>query len=282
MTEALTPIHAYMFYGAIVCMALAEQLIPSREQGGSMTRRWVTNIGLLAFSIGLGRLFLAFSAFIVAEAAAESGYGLLNQFDWPVWILVPLGLLFFDFYLYWEHRLLHGIHLFWRLHAVHHSDIEVDFTTAERHHPLMVLLKLGFVPVVIFLLGLSPLAVALCLIILPALSVVSHSNVRVHPGLERYLRLIFVTPAFHAVHHSAARHETNSNFGVLFTFWDRLFGTYQRTTVEVDAARKFGLEYFRDPRAARLDQVLASPFLPSAAYQEDKSTAAPDSSPAAT
>ncbi len=150
--------------------------------------------------------------------------------------------------------------MLWRLHLVHHSDVDADFTTTERHHPLEIIVGITSTIIVIYLLGIPPMSVVLYLLFATAIAFFSHANIRLSDHVDRWLRLIVVTPAVHMVHHSAASHETNSNFGSLLTVWDRTFGTYRTSTPADDAARVIGLEYFRDARSARFDQVLCLPF----------------------
>lgn len=268
MPETLSYLFPYTFYGTIICVAVLEVLIPNRRNAGPVGRRWTTNIGLFLTAFAIRRLLVPVSLIAVAALVAQSGYGVLQYLGGPIWLTVPLGVLVIDLWKYFEHRLLHGVPVLWRLHLVHHSDVEVDFTTAERHHPLEVVMSIGSSLAVIGLFGIPPLAVMIHILIISACALVSHANIRVDRRLDFWLRLVLVTPGFHVVHHSTVGAETDSNFGGLLTWWDRIFGTCRSSSPADDAARVIGLEYFRDARSARFDQVLWQPFLSDEARRE--------------
>lgn len=245
----------------MAAFAVAELLLPARAQSERLNRRWTTNLGIFVLNLGLVRILAPVSAYLVAQEAARTGTGLLNIVEAPYWLAIIVGMLIADAGKYFEHRLMHGVPILWRLHLAHHSDTDADFTTAERHHPIEAVIGGLSLSAVTLAFGLPPLVVALYTILASVDALFAHSNIVVPRRIDHWLRLIIVTPAFHNVHHSAARHETDSNFGLLSTIWDRIFGTYQRSTPEQDAARVIGLEYLRDERSARLDRVLLAPFL---------------------
>ncbi len=260
MTESLLLLYPIAFYGMVMVLAVAELVVPGRRQSEPVSRRWVTNIGLFVVGHVVQRIFVPVSVIVVAEAAIRSGHGVFQFTGGPGWIIVAMGVLVLDLWKYVEHRLTHRISLLWRLHMVHHSDVNADFTTTERHHPLESVASVVATITLIYLLGIPPLAVAIYLLFATAISLFSHANIRLSDRVDRGLRWLIVTPAVHAVHHSAARHETDSNFGTVLTVWDRIFGTLRSSTATETAERVVGLEYFRDARSARLDQVLCQPF----------------------
>lgn len=186
--------------------------------------------------------------------------GLFNVVALPVWLELVLALLTLDLAIYLQHRLFHYAPVLWRLHRMHHSDLDVDVTTGARFHPIEILLSLGIKFVVIVPLGLPPLAVLLFEIGLNATSMFNHSNVRVSPAIERVLRCLVVTPDMHRVHHSVVRRETDSNFGFNFPWWDRLFGTYRAQPEAGHDGMTIGIEQFREPTELRLDRMLTQPF----------------------
>ncbi len=194
---------------------------------------------------------------LLAEA---HGWGLFNVVALPAWIELVLALFLLDFAIYLQHRLFHYVPVLWRLHRMHHTDLDVDVTTGARFHPVEILLSLGIKFIVIVVLGTPSLAVLLFEIALNATSMFNHSNVRVPPGIERVLRLLVVTPDMHRVHHSVVRRETDSNFGFNFPWWDRLFGTYRPQPEAGHQAMTLGIEQFRDPHELRLDRMLTQPF----------------------
>ncbi len=207
------------------------------------------------------RLLVPISALAVAHAAAHMDFGLLSLAVLPGAVTIALGMVLLDFWKYAEHRLMHAVPLLWRFHSVHHADPDVDFTTAERHHPVEALFGGGGFLLAVFLLGVPPLAVVLYVLIAAVVAVLAHANIRLPNAMDRALRKAMVTPAVRVVHHSAERRETDSNFGIVLTLWDRMLGTYRGPTEAADRARVLGLEYFRDQRDTRLDRVLVLPFL---------------------
>jgi sterol desaturase/sphingolipid hydroxylase (fatty acid hydroxylase superfamily) len=170
------------------------------------------------------------------------------------------GFVLLDFAGYLKHRAFHMVPMLWRLHVVHHSDSEMDVSTSLRNHPADYLLD-GFMSAgVIVLLG-APIEAVLAYQILATISnPLRHGNITVPPWLDATLRPLLVTNDLHRVHHSALERETNSNFGALFTCWDRLFGTYRAQPERGHEAMVIGLEYFRDPAEDRLLTMLTQPL----------------------
>ena len=230
MLESLTNLYSFVFYGLVMCLAVAEMIVPSRRSSMPVSRRWVTNIGLFLIDIGVQRIGAPISVIIVAETVTRSGDGAFQFIGGPSWTAVLVGVLLLDLWKYAEHRLVHGIPMLWRVHMVHHCDVEVDFTTTARHHPLEIIFGIGSTIAAIYLFGIPPLAVGSFLLIASVSVLFSHANIRLGDGVNRWLRWLLVTPAVHVVHHSAARHETDSNFGTVLTVWDRIFGTYRAST----------------------------------------------------
>jgi sterol desaturase/sphingolipid hydroxylase (fatty acid hydroxylase superfamily) len=123
--------------------------------------------------------------------------------------------------------MFHAVPALWRLHRMHHADLDIDVTTGARFHPIEIVLSLLIKFAAIAALGIPPAAVVLFEVLLNATSMFNHSNVRIPLALEPALRWLVVTPDMHRVHHSIERDETNSNFGFNLSLWDRLFGTYR-------------------------------------------------------
>jgi sterol desaturase/sphingolipid hydroxylase (fatty acid hydroxylase superfamily) len=209
--------------------------------------------------------------------AESRGWGLFNTVALPTWFAMVVGLVLLDFAIYLQHRVFHYVPALWRLHRMHHADLDVDVTTGTRFHPIEILLSLGIKFTVIVTLGAPPLAVLIFEIALNATSMFNHSNVRVPAPIERVLRWIVVTPDMHRVHHSILRRETDSNFGFNFPWWDRLFATYRAEPEAGHERMTLGIEQFRHPKELRLDRMLAQPFrndrsLTQAAANSSKST----------
>jgi len=208
----------------------------------------------------LGRIVAPAGAVGFALFAEERGWGLFNMVALPVWLELLLALFLLDLAIYLQHRLFHYIPVLWRLHRMHHADLDVDVTTGARFHPVEILLSLGIKGGVIVSLGTPALAVLLFEIGLNATSMFNHSNVRMPSAVERLVRWFVVTPDMHRVHHSIIRRETDSNFGFNFPWWDRLFGTYRPRPEAGHEAMTLGIEQFRDSKELRLDRMLTQPF----------------------
>jgi sterol desaturase/sphingolipid hydroxylase (fatty acid hydroxylase superfamily) len=194
---------------------------------------------------------------LFAEARA---WGLFHHVSLPAWAEVLVAVWLLDLAIYLQHRLFHYVPILWRLHRMHHADLDVDVTTGARFHPIEILLSLGIKFVVIVTLGAPALAVLIFEIALNATSMFNHSNVRIAADTERLLRWLVVTPDMHRVHHSIVRRETDSNFGFNFPWWDRLFGTYAPQPEAGHEGMTLGLPQFREPKELRLDRMLAQPF----------------------
>jgi sterol desaturase/sphingolipid hydroxylase (fatty acid hydroxylase superfamily) len=207
----------------------------------------------------------------VALAATTHGWGLLNNVDLPGWLAVMLCVVMLDLLIYLQHVLFHALPILWRLHLVHHADLDVDATTGVRFHPLEVLLSLGIKIGAVVLLGVPALSVLLFEILLNATSIFNHGNVRLPGWLDRILRLIVVTPEMHRIHHSILSRETNSNFGFNLPWWDYLFGTYRFRPAAGHERMTVGLERYRDKRRAdQLHWMLLLPFLDSMTSTADR------------
>jgi sterol desaturase/sphingolipid hydroxylase (fatty acid hydroxylase superfamily) len=192
----------------------------------------------------------------------------LNATAWPVWLEILLALFVLDLAIYVQHRIFHYVPVLWRLHRMHHADLDVDVSTGARFHPIEILLSLGIKFLVIVSLGVAPLAVLIFEIALNATSTFNHSNVRIPQTVEPLLRCLLVTPDMHRVHHSIVRHETDSNFGFNFPWWDRLFGTYRPQPEAGHDSMTLGIEQFRNPQELRLDRMLGQPFRSTGASED--------------
>jgi len=249
-----------IFFGVFAVMALWELASPRRPLTTSKTRRWATNLGIVALDTVLARLIFQVAAVGVALIAADKGWGLFNGLDWPVWLEVLLTVVLLDFAIYIQHVLFHAIPVLWRLHMVHHADLDYDVTTGARFHPIEILLSVGIKMGVVILLGAPAAGVVAFEVILNATAMFNHSNVKIPTGLDSVLRLFVVTPDMHRVHHSDIPNETNSNYGFNLPWWDRLMGTYTAQPSQGHDGMTIGLRQFRDPKKLGLLGVLALPF----------------------
>lgn len=248
------------FIGVLAVLAAWEALAPYQTLHQSRARRWSGNIGLVAVSTVIVRVAAPFAPVGAALLARDHSIGLFNMFPAPTWLAFIASFLALDVLIYAQHRAFHKIPLLWRLHRVHHSDLELDATTGLRFHPVEIILSLALKIGAVFLLGAPPLAVVAFEIVLNATSLFTHANVRMPARLESALRWIIVTPLMHRGHHSAVRHEADRNYSPSFSWWDRLFGSYLAAPAAGYDAMTVGTENFRDPADSRLDKLLGQPF----------------------
>ncbi len=249
------------FLGIFAAMAFWEIVAPRRALTASKLWRWTSNIGVVALSTVLLRFVFPVAAVGLAVVAAERGWGLLNNVALPGWLETAAAVIALDFAIYLQHVIFHAVPALWRLHRMHHADLDFDVTTGVRFHPIEILLSMLIKLAVVAALGPSAIAVVIFEVLLNATSMFNHSNARVPLGLDRVLRLVVVTPDMHRVHHSILDHETNSNFGFNVPWWDRLFGTYQAQPDAGHEAMTIGLHGMRDEAVVdRLPGMLALPF----------------------
>jgi sterol desaturase/sphingolipid hydroxylase (fatty acid hydroxylase superfamily) len=249
------------FVGVLLGMALWEVLAPRRPLLTSKGERWFANLSLVTIDTVLLRLIFPVLATGVALLAEEEKTGLLNSFAGPLWIKVALGVILLDLIIYLQHAMFHALPSFWRLHMMHHTDLDYDTTTGIRFHPLEILLSMGIKMIAVLGLGVSFWAVVIFEILLNATSLFNHGNVRLPGSIDRVLRLLVVTPDMHRVHHSVIIRETNSNFGFNFPWWDRLLGTYRAQPAAGHEGMTIGLSHFRNPGELSLLRLLALPFI---------------------
>jgi len=233
---------------------------PKRERSVPRLRRWPNNIGVVLVDTLLARIVAPAGAVGFAVFAETRGWGLFNNIETRAWLAFVLALTLLDLAIYVQHRVFHYVPALWRLHRMHHADLDIDVTTGARFHPIEILLSLGIKFAFIAALGAPALAVLLFEIALNATSMFNHGNVRMPAGVERVLRWLVVTPDMHRVHHSILRRETDSNFGFNFPWWDRLLRTYRSQPEAGHDKMTIGIEQFREPKELRLDRMLTQPF----------------------
>ncbi len=248
-------------YAAVFAgMTLWEWLAPRRRLKVGRSRRWLGNLGILAVDIVAVRLLAPTAAVGVALIAAAHGWGLFPLLMLPVWAAIPLGFVALDLVIYTQHVVFHHVPLLWRMHRMHHADLDIDVTTGVRFHPLEILLSLAIKMVAIAALGIPAAAVLIFEVVLNASSMFNHGNVALPAWLEPLARRLVVTPQMHEIHHSALRMETDSNFGFNLSVWDRLFATYRDKPAAGENNVQIGLPDFRDVAELRLDRLITQPF----------------------
>jgi len=248
------------FAGIFAAMALWELLAPRRRQVIGRVQRWPGNLGVVVIDTLLVRLIFPTAAVGVALVAQVGGWGLLPALSVPAWLAIVIAVIVLDLAIYLQHVLLHAVPAPWRLHRMHHADLEIDVTTGARFHPIEILLSMAIKLGVVAALGAPAVAVLIFEVLLNATSMFNRGNVRPPRALDRVLRWLVVTPDMHRVHHSILPRETNSNFGFNLPWWDRLFGTYRAQPQAGHEGMTIGIDQFRDPRELRLDRMLLQPF----------------------
>jgi sterol desaturase/sphingolipid hydroxylase (fatty acid hydroxylase superfamily) len=241
-------------------MALWEWFAPCRKLSIGRSPRWLGNLGILAIDVIAVRLLVPTAAVGVALIAAERGWGLFPLLGLPAWAAIVAGVIALDLVIYTQHYVFHHVPALWRLHRMHHADLDIDVTTGVRFHPLEILLSLAIKMAAVVALGVPAIAVLVFEVLLNATSMFNHSNVALPPRLDVIARWIVVTPQMHQVHHSIERAETDSNFGFNLPWWDRLFGTYCAKPAAGEQGMTVGLPIFRDMAELRIVRLLTQPF----------------------
>jgi sterol desaturase/sphingolipid hydroxylase (fatty acid hydroxylase superfamily) len=249
------------FLTVFALSTLAELLLPRRAPHARRAPRWLSNLGLMFLGTVAIRFLLPFAAGEAAFMAEERRWGLLNLAGMPYPLKFALGFLWLDLVIYWQHRLFHERPLLWRLHKVHHLDLDLDASSGVRFHPVEYLVSMLIKIAAVALMGVHFLTVLVFEIVLNAVSTFHHAAIALPRPLDAVLRLLLVTPDYHRVHHSTYADETNSNYAFNLTWWDRLFGSYVPQPREPHEAIALGLAEERDERrTASLPNLLAVPF----------------------
>lgn len=253
-----------VFAGVFVALAFIELLRPRRTLTASKFRRWSTNLSIVGIDGLLVRAMSMLAVPLAGTAAAlyagTYGIGVLNWIAWPSWLETLIAVVVLDFAIWVQHVTTHKVPALWRLHQVHHADVDIDVTTAIRFHPIEIGLSILWKIVCVLALGASVWAVLLFEILLNACAMFSHANIRLPAALDGVLRVFVVTPDMHRVHHSVLRQEHNSNYGFNLSVWDRLFGTYRAQPEKGHDAMMIGLTPYQSDEPTRLGWSLSLPF----------------------
>ncbi len=256
-------IRGSFFFGMLVLIALWELLAPRRALTVSKLMRWTNNLGLVFFNTYILRVLFPAAAVGMTVFASEQGWGLFNYYaDLPFWPVVIASVIIMDFVIYVQHVMVHAIPVLWRLHRVHHADLDYDVTTGARFHTLEIILSMLIKFATILLLGPPVVAVIIFEIMLNATAMFNHGNIRLPKSVDSVLRWFLVTPDMHRVHHSVEDDEANSNFGFALSWWDRLFGTYRDQPRGGHEGMTIGIHKYRDPKQVSwISGMLALPFI---------------------
>lgn len=249
-----------VFLTVLFVMAIWEVWSPRRRVEVPRLLRWSNNLALIVIDSIAVRLLFPLAAVGLALTLQTKGWGLFNVIDLPSWLEVLIAVVLLDFAIYVQHVLFHHVPVLWRLHRMHHADIEIDVTTGLRFHPLEIVLSMAFKLVLVLLLGPAAIAVLIFEVVLNASALFNHSNIQLPKHVDAVLRLIIVTPDMHRVHHSIIPVETNSNYGFNVPWWDRLLGTYIAQPKAGHDDMLIGIELFRTRRELWIDRMILQPL----------------------
>lgn len=249
------------FLSIFALMALWEILAPRRALTINKSQRWLNNLGLVIVNTLVVRFMFPAAAVGTALWAETQGIGLIQWLEWgEVFWVVPISVIMLDLFIWYQHLLFHKIPILWRLHRVHHADLDFDLTTGLRFHPIEVLLSMFIKAGLILIFGFPAVAVLLFEVILNGCAMITHSNVHLPARLDAIIRKLFVTPDMHRVHHSWRVEEANSNYGFNLAIWDRLFGTYRSDSIDGQLGITFGISETPNQAAVPLPKLLTLPF----------------------
>lgn len=250
------------FVGVFTLVAIWEWLAPKRMLLLPKVSRWANNLALVVLNTILLRLIFPMAAVGLAALSVQQDWGILNSFQVPPILAVVLAVVALDFVIYLQHVMMHAVPILWRLHRVHHADLDYDVTTGLRFHPIEIVLSMLIKFLAIVLLGPPVVAVIIFEVLLNATAMFNHGNIHLPQKFDRILRWFVVTPDMHRVHHSIKMNETNRNFGFNVPWWDRLLGTYQAQPEAGHTDMVIGVEAYRDPQQVdRLPGMLVLPFV---------------------
>ena len=248
------------FVGVLLLCTLWENVLPRKVLTVSRVFRWVNNLSLVALNSVVIALVMPIAAFQAAVIASEHQWGLFQLLSLPGWLNVLLSIILLDFIIYVQHVIFHRVPVLWKLHRMHHADLDIDVTTGARFHPIEILISMVIKIGAVFMLGVSPIAIVMFEIILNASAMFNHSNAKLALPVDAWLRKAIVTPDMHRVHHSVIPRETHSNFGFFLSVWDRMFSTYRAQPELGHEHVVIGLPDIRDKQEQRLDKLLTQPF----------------------
>jgi sterol desaturase/sphingolipid hydroxylase (fatty acid hydroxylase superfamily) len=249
-----------IFIALFLLLAVLEVFAPRREPKPVKASRWLTNIMIVVIDSVLVRLVFKSAAVGGAVWAADNGIGLFNNVAVPAIAAIAVSFVVLDFAVWLAHVASHKVPVLWRIHRMHHTDVDFDLTTAVRFHPIEIILSMAWKYLIVLALGAPAIAILIFEIVLNGAAMFNHSNWRLPLWLDRVLRQAIVTPDMHRIHHSTERRETDSNYGFNLSIWDKLFGTYVAEPALGQESMKIGLAECQDDRPTRIGWTLMVPF----------------------
>lgn len=255
-----TVLRAIAFAAVFVACAVLEACWPRHHDERTRAKRWPHNLGLIALDSLLLRVVAPLGVVGAALWAEDRQLGLWNQIDGPYWLMFASTILLLDLTVYAQHVLVHRVPWLWRIHRVHHADVNVDVTTGLRFHPVEMALSLAIKCGVVAAWGGGATPVLVFEVLLNATSMFTHANLTLPARVDRLIRHVVVTPDMHRVHHSVSRDECNSNYGFNLSCWDRWFGTYRSEPGGGHEHMRLGLHEYRAPAEQHIVRLLTQPF----------------------
>jgi len=253
-------LRAALFAGLFCLFALLEALRPQRVRREARSARWPRNLLLVVLGSAAIRLLGPLVAVQTAVIAQDAGWGLFNRLAWPPLLELALAVIALDLLIYAQHVAFHRVPMLWRIHRMHHTDLDLDVTSGIRFHPLEYGLSMVIKAGAVVALGASAAAVILFEIILNGMAMFNHANLRLPASLDKVLRHVLVTPDMHIVHHSIDPGETHRNFGFNLSLWDRVFRTYKAAPEAGLRGIRLGLPDWQAPERLKLGALLWMPF----------------------
>lgn len=265
-----------IFLSIYLLAALLESTFPKRPPTQARVGRWVINFSLVGINVLLQRFTLGAAAYLTAVYAQDHGWGMMAVLNLPFWAEALITFLILDFAIYLQHVMSHALPIFWRLHQVHHADLDIDASSGLRFHPFEIMVSILYKVIIVAALGVDPWVVIAFEATLNGAAVLTHANIRYPDKLDTFLRWLLVTPNMHRVHHSTSRDEMDTNFGFFLSIWDRFCGTYHRAPPRAGHEKvALGLPYMREQSRLGLWRLLIMPFSnpPSSATRKTASLA---------
>lgn len=250
-----------IFLGVYLLAALLETFFPKRPPTQPRVKRWLINFSLVGIDVLVQRFTMGAAAYLTAVYAQDHDWGMMSVLDLPFWAEALIAFLILDFAIYVQHVMSHALPIFWRLHSVHHADLDIDASSGLRFHPIEILISIVYKAAIVAAVGVDPWVVIAFEATLNGAAVLTHANIRYPNKLDTFLRLLFVTPNMHRVHHSISRDEMDTNFGFFLSIWDSVCGTHHRAPPRAGHERvALGLPYIREQSHLGLWQLLIMPF----------------------
>jgi len=247
----------FIFIAVLVGFSIVEFFFSYRKRSLTRISRWPHNFIILLISTLFLKVVLPTGLIYFVSLAQTKTLGLFNLININFFLEILISLILLDLAIYWQHRIFHQVSIFWKIHRVHHSDVDLDATTALRFHPIEIILSMFYKILLVLILGLSLESILIFEIILSSMAIFNHSNLYIPAKLESVLRLFIVTPQMHIIHHSVEQFESDSNYGFNLSIWDKIFKSYSPKFLSDGL---IGNKRFRSSQDNKILNLLKQPF----------------------